>query len=419
MSQFCGPALAHTLILCLGSVTFGFILSFPSPAEPQMRTEFPSVSNNSRTLFNSISSLVAIFGPFLVNVFLAPPLQFGRRLSMFAFAVSGAGFWLLLLGTSEKAFWIGIFARALLGITLGTFSALTPIYVVELSPPDLTGFFGSFPQLFIATGVTICYLVGTWVNWRTLAMVGAGIDVALAVLVWWVPESPASPDGGGGGENLCAVKWIGRLTVGCLFTIFQQFTGINNIITGLSDLFTKAHVPIPSGYASAIASAAQVIASSLAAAMIAKFGRRPIWVVSFATIVVTDVAYAVSVSPLQDKRHIFPSWVPILFIFANQFGFALGAGPIPWFVVAEMFPDFVRPMAVSLSASACWLFTFISIEVSDPLSNTIGDWGTFLIYAAVSGVALVFGIFAIREPEVVPEKLEDRGTYELVSGSTG
>jgi hypothetical protein len=134
-------------------------------------------------------------------------------------------------------------------------------------------------------------------------------------------------------------------------------------------------------------------------------------------IVVTDVAYAVSVSPLQDRRHIFPSWVPIIFIFANLFGFALGAGPMPWFIVAEMLHDFVRPVAVSLWESASWLFTFISIEVGDPLSNAIGDWGTFLFYGALSAVALVFGAFAIREPNVVPEGLEDRATYELVSVS--
>jgi MFS family permease len=381
-----------------------------------MRSEFPSVSDNSHTIFNSISSLVAIFGPFLVNIFVSPPFQFGRRVSCFAFAVSGAGFWLLLLGTSERSFWIGILARGFLGITLGTLSAIVPMYVVELSPPSLTGFFGSFPQLFIATGVTICYLVGSSVNWRVLAMVGSGIDVALSLLLWLVPESPVSSEAGNG-ERICVPAWIGKLAIGSLFTIFQQFTGINNIITGLSDLFTKAHVPIDSGYASAIASAAQVIASSLAAGLIAKFGRRPIWVLSFAVIIVSDVAYAVSVSPLQDRRHIFPSWVPIAFIFANQFGFALGAGPIPWFVVAEMFPDFARPMAVSLSSSACWLFTFISIEASPPLARLVGDWGIFLIFAGISCVALVFGIFAIREPEVVPNVPLTTTDYELVSGS--
>jgi SP family facilitated glucose transporter-like MFS transporter 8 len=110
---------------------------------------------------------------------------------------------------------------------------------------------------------------------------------------------------------------------------------------------------------------------------------------------------------------LFPSWLPIAVIFVNQFGFALGAGPIPWFVVAEMFPDFVRPIAVSLSASACWLFTFVSIEVETPLTRAIGQWGTFLVFGGVSCIALVFGIFAIREPETNAEVL---ATYELVSG---
>jgi hypothetical protein len=161
MPSYCGATLLYTLILCLGSVTFGFVLAFPSPSTPEMRKEFTGVSDQSFTLYNSISSLVAIFGPFLVNLLFAPPLLCGRRLACFVFAVTGAGFWLLLLPTTASTFWIAIVARALLGITLGAFSALPPMYVVEISPPALTGFYGSFPQLFIATGVTVCYLVGT------------------------------------------------------------------------------------------------------------------------------------------------------------------------------------------------------------------------------------------------------------------
>jgi MFS family permease len=299
MSQYCGKELGYTLILCLGSIVFGFTIGFTSPAAPEMRDEFPSVSEDLLTLFNSVTPLVAIFGPFLVHVFLAPPLQFGRRISCFVYAITGSGFWLLILGTSEKTFWIGILARGLLGITLGTISAIVPMYVVELSPPALTGFFGSFPQLFLAFGTTICYLIGTWVKWRTLAVIGSSISFAMALLVWFVPESPSSIAPHGGGESLCTRAWIGRLLIGATFNVFQQFTGINAVITGLDDLFEAAHVPIDPGYASTIAMGAQVIASALAAPAITRFGRKPIWIVSLGVVVVTDVLYSIAVSPLQ------------------------------------------------------------------------------------------------------------------------
>jgi MFS family permease len=418
-AQYCRKEFLYSLILCIGSVTFGFAIGFTSPALPEMRKEFPSVSENSLTLFNSMTPLAAIFGPFLVNAFVAPPLNLGRRTSTFAFSVSGAGFWLLLLATSEHSFWIGILARGLIGVIVGCISAIVPMYVVELSPPALTGFFGSFPQLFLATGTTLCYLIGTWVPWRTVAVVGAGTGIALGFLIWIVPESPVSgkpPDMEG--EALCSRKWIKRMIVGAGFNAFQQFTGINSIITELDDLFSQAHVPIDPGYASTIAMGAQVIASALAAPAITQFGRKPIWVLSFGVIVLTDVLYAATVSPIQDRKHIFPSWLSIVVIFVNQFGYALGAGPIPWFIVAEMFPDFVRPTAMALSACACWLFTFVTIQMQEPLSKAIGEWGSFLVFAGISLVGLIFGIVAIRDPVEAVQKLETKEAYdELISSS--
>jgi MFS family permease len=383
-----------------------------------MREEFPSVSEDLLTLFNSATSLVAIFGPFLVHVFLSPPLQFGRRTSCFIYAITGSGFWLLVLGTSEKTFWVGILARGLLGITLGTISAIVPMYVVELSPPALTGFFGSFPQLFLAFGTTICYLIGTWVKWRTLVVIGSSISFAMALLVWFVPELPSSIAPPGRGESLCTGPWIGRLMIGATFNIFQQFTGINTLITGLDDLFEQAHVPIDPGYASTIAMGAQVIASALAAPAITRFGRKPIWILSLAVVVVTDVFYSIAVSPLQDKHHIFPSWVPIGVIVVNQFGYALGAGPIPWFIVAEMFPDFARPIAMALSACACWMFTFVTIEIELPMSRAIGECGSFLVFAGITLIGLVFGAIAIRDPPQAVEPVQSKAEYdELISSS--
>jgi MFS family permease len=105
----------------------------------------------------------------------------------------------LLIGFIKDANTFAIISRALLGFTMGSFSALMPMYGVELAPPPLTGIVGTFPQIFIASGVSLCYLVG-WIvqhyndNQQALYClvgVGAGIDGLLAVLIWLIPESPA------------------------------------------------------------------------------------------------------------------------------------------------------------------------------------------------------------------------------------
>jgi MFS family permease len=373
-----------------------------------MRKDFPTVSEQSFTFFNAICSLTAIIGPLLINLLFSPALRLGRRISLFGGAVVAVILWLLHLLTTAESFWLAILLRGLLGITIGTFTALTPMYVVELSPPALVGFFGSFSHLFVSLGITICYLFGTWLPWRQVVIVAAAINGLHAGLLWLVPDSPVPANPPSNGERVCSTKWIGRVMMACLFTGLQQLTGINTIVSRLNDLFTAAGVSIDSGYASVIASTAQLPAGMLAPSVITKFGQRPIWILSFAVVMLTHVLYAIAISPLQEKHHMFPNWVPIAIIFANQFAYSLGAGPIPWFVVPDMFPDFIRATAMSLATSSCWLFSFFSLEIEPPITSGVGQWGTFLYFAGMSCISVFFGILAMKKQPVVDPVDRDR-----------
>jgi Na+/melibiose symporter-like transporter len=294
------------------------------------------------------------------------------------------------------------------------------MYIVELAPPESTGFFGSIHQLLVSTGIVILYLVGSWVHWQTAAIIGACITGALSILLWLVPESPAVAQ-----QNRMAVesqsqmqtdsppdtvfskRWFGSTMVGCSFLFFQQLTGISAIVTNLGDLFDKAGVSLPSGYASAISGSAKVVACLSAGLLVERFGRKIVWVISFGGIAVMDLLYALCrMASLTDK---FPNWFPIGVIFLNMLFYGLGAGPLPWFLVPERFPTSIRPTAVAMATASNWICAFAVIFLFPTMQEGMQEWGTFLTFSVVTFVATVFGIFKVTEPV-----LEDVGDHKEV-----
>ena len=106
----------------------------------------------SEDLFNSlISGLIpfgAIFGSFLIN----PLVGKGRRISLIFIC------FLLIIGTLFTMIfnmYTLIFGRLLMGIWIGMYATVCPLYVSEVLPPSLAGSFGSMNQLMAVSGVTL------------------------------------------------------------------------------------------------------------------------------------------------------------------------------------------------------------------------------------------------------------------------
>jgi MFS family permease len=180
---------------------------------------------------------------------------------------------------------------------------------------------------------------------------------------------------------------------------FQQLTGVNAIVTNLVHLFKQAHVPAAlEKYASPVAGSAQVLACVCAGPLVQALGRKAIWIISLAGITLTDLLYALYEKPTLGDR--FPNWLPIVVVFAHLFAFGLGIGPIPWFFIPEMFPADIRPMANSIAISSNWIFAFLVIVCFPKMKEAFGVWVVFIIFAAVSLAATIFGAVFVKDPDV-------------------
>jgi MFS family permease len=372
-------------------------MGFTSPAIPEFRSKWSSVSEVQTTWFNAIMSLFAMFGAFICQPLLK---HFMRKTTLCIIAVAAAIFWAVLLATSESRFALGIVIRACLGLTSGAFSSMSTLLLTDVAPKELAGFFGNFNSIGLILGVIWMYLQGNWKSWETLCYSGISASVALALLLWIIPEEslhkkredPADePQAIDTKESVLSKKYIGKLLIGMAMMFFKQFCGINALVANLDSNFKEAGVPISSGIASTISVLAQLIACCTSGFLVDKLGRRPLFVISASGCGLWLFLYAIN------DYFKWADFLPILIIFLYMLSFGLGLGPIPWFVVTHSFPPHLRSAAASVVTCVNWISAFAVIFVYPFLKNAITNRYTLVIFGAISVIGAIFGWFTINE----------------------
>lgn len=90
------------------------------------------------------------------------------------------------------------------------------------------------------------------------------------------------------------------------------------------------------------------------------------------------------------------SYVSILAIFGFVAFFEIGPGPIPWFIVAELFSQGPRPAAMAVAGFSNWTCNFIVGMGFQYVADAMGPY-VFLLFAVL---LLGFFIFTfLRVPE--------------------
>ena len=109
-------------------------------------------------------------------------------------------------------------------------------------------------------------------------------------------------------------------------------------------------------------------------------------------------------SPRPALRHAVPD-LALIALIVYIASFAIGLGPVFWLMISEIFPLHLRSPAMALCTVANWAFNFLVSFTFLSLVGALGRTGTFLLYAAVGVIALIF--FATRVPETNGRSLEE------------
>jgi MFS family permease len=146
-----------------------------------------------------------------------------------------------------------------------------------------------------------------------------------------------------------------------------------------------------------------VVFTVVAVLLLDRFGRRVFLLVGTVGLIVSLLVLAAFFAS-SGLRHAVPD-LALIALIVYIASFAIGLGPVFWLMISEIFPLHLRNPAMALCTVANWAFNFLVSFTFLSLVGIAGRAGTFLLYAVLGVLALIF--FATRVPETNGRSLEE------------
>ena len=381
--------------------------------------------------------------------------RFGRKRLLI---LAGALFTLSAIGTAlSNSFDVFILFRLLGGLGIGLASNLSPMYIAEASPAEMRGRFVSLNQLTIVIGIlaaqvsnwliaqpmaadaTAAEILNSWngqVGWRWMFGAETVPAAAFFLLAFLIPESPrwlvkrGLLDQGRrilakiGGESygdfeirdiqrtlendksaagLAELRRPGMMKIlllGVALAVFQQWCGINVIFNYAEEIFSAAGYGVSAIlFNIVITGAVNLLFTFIAISTVDRWGRRPLMLIGAAGLAVTYLVLGAGYFLQSTGVHMLALVVTAIGIYA------MSLAPITWVVISEIFPNRIRGAAMSIAVSALWIACF-ALTYSFPfLNRSLGNAGTFWIYAGICVIGFLF--IKARLPETKGKSLEE------------
>uniref|UniRef100_A0A8C3A9C1 Solute carrier family 2 member 1 n=1 Tax=Cyclopterus lumpus TaxID=8103 RepID=A0A8C3A9C1_CYCLU len=434
----------------IGSLQFGYntgVINAPQKVIEKYinetwfeRYEEP-ISKGSLTAIWSVSvaifSVGGIFGSFSVGLFVN---RFGRRNSMLMANIL-AFIAAILMGFSKMASsWEMLIAgRFVVGLYSGLSTGFVPIYVGEVSPTALRGALGTFHQLGIVVGILIAQVFGMEAImgnddlWPLLLGFTFLPAVIQCILLPLCPKSPRFLLINKNEENkakavlkklrgttdvssdMQEMKEESRqmmrektvtilelfrsplyrqpLLIAVVLQLSQQLSGINAVFYYSTRIFEKAGVEQPV-YATIGAGVVNTAFTVVSLFVVERAGRRSLHLLGLLGMAGSAVLMTIALALLDQLK--WMSYLSIVAIFSFVAFFEMGPGPIPWFIVAELFSQGPRPSAFAVAGFSNWTANFIVGMGFQYVEELCGPY-VFIIFTVLLLLFFVFTFFKVPE----------------------
>ena len=333
-------------------------------------------------------------------------------------------------------------ARFIGGVGIGVASALSPMYIAEVSPAEIRGRMVSLNQMTIVLGILAAQVVNlllardtgvaesqawniAW-GWRWMFWAETVPAAAFLVMSFFIPESPVFLERGkwkAEGENsqsqnysltshllpLTSKKYRHVLLLGLVIAVFQQWCGTNVIFNYAQEIFVGAGFDVDGMFINiVITGIANVVFTFVALYTIEKWGRRTLMLIGAGGLgliyLTLGTCYYMGMT----------GFLMVALVVTAISVYAMTLGPVTWTLLAEIFPHRIRGVAMATCTFALWVGC-CTLTFSFPSMNAaLGSSGTFWIYSAICVCAF---LFLFRHcPETKGKSLEEL-ERELVNES--
>ena len=372
--------------------------------------------------------------------------RFGRKRILI---IGGAFF---LVAAVWSALTIGpialIVARAAGGYGIGLTAALAVTYITESAPANIRGLLAFSYQLLAVCGIfltnVINYIIAShgsndWdiaAGWRWMLGLGAIPAAAFLLAMRRAPESPRfliqigrTDEGFAVLEHILGTERARlrtddiqasvkletemshefhdlfrpglrrALAIGIFLAVFNQFIGMNAISYYGPVMFSDLGFAGDTQFlAAASVGGVELVATVVGMYLIDTFGRKRL--MEIGTGMMCVFALCISGSYFMGN-----SLLTLIFVMAFTISFAFSMGPIPWIVIPELFPTYLRGRATGLCVMCLLFANWIIAQFTPMMIDGLGGGISFAIFA-VLGLICLFGIVALV-PETMGRTLEE------------
>jgi sugar porter (SP) family MFS transporter len=401
-----------TFIASLGGLLFGFDIAVVTGAMPFLATEF-QLSSGMQGLTLNLTLIGSAFGVLIIG---RPSDFLGRRRMMMVIALLFL-FSAIATGVISNFKFFLVF-RFITGIAIGGSAVLVPVYISELSPPNIRGRLVATFQLAITIGILMAFLSDYMLmdtganNWRYMFIFRGFPALIFYLLLIFVPESPRYLMQRGlehesdvvirrtnpnvdknefikefkkfnnikilvSNAYLFKQPYLKLLYLGIALGMFNQFTGINAVMYYTTDLFRSFVFAANSGIEQAlIIGLTALVFTIVAMTKIDKVGRKKLLLVGSIGMTVCLSLFAILFMAGFKGSYIM---LPVLIGFT---GFcAASQGTVIWVLLSEMFPNNIRIRGVSIGIFSYLSFNVVTSFILPVISPNYGVGSLFAFYA--------------------------------------